>query len=486
MEFNSLKPNFVEEFFLLDRLVFKHAGVIPTIGGHPITGSIVCDMVVKYLESIKMRSGMLSAISEIPTQAQLIAKMAAERAIKTAKEKYDQGMQGVQTKLPLPLGVVHQQHLRCLADAETTLIDTAIGVEEADRLLLLHDLRQFVAEEESLLSFRPDVAIFVNESMLKGGLLRILQRNEELSSQATSDLFTTLYDPIGKGCREEPCEYASVEAFDAAVAALKVSLLEESRKQGVEAAMVHLLESNPRVVKDRETVIFSGFDAKFQAMQQQHAQEIELLKTETQKSMAKETSERSKGLLKAADECVKLRAALEGHNKAHGATVTEIRDKISTVKTEAKAALDTVEKDFNEKISSCAGSLESAKTELTKNVDAKIDALEEKIQGLKKGAEDLEEDHTEEDHTEGPWVESLSLKEQQKCVYQGKITWGAAVREYPDKIVVWLLKRRIGTITKQDLKNGSEALQGIGVTGGLNHDTAGILWSKLNPGDDDL
>jgi hypothetical protein len=137
-------------------------------------------------------------------------------------------------------------------------------------------------------------------------------------------------------------------------------------------------------------------------------------------------------------------------------------------------------------ISSCAGSLESAKTELTKNVDAKIDALEEKIQGLKKGAEDLEEDHTEEDHTEGPWVESLSLKEQQKCVYQGKITWGASVREYPDKIVVWLLKRRIGTITKQDLKNGSEALQGIGVTGGLNHDTAGILWSKLNPGDDDL
>ena len=43
-------------------------------------------------------------------------------------------------------------------------------------------------------------------------------------------------------------------------------------------------------------------------------------------------------------------------------------------------------------ISSCAGSLESAKTDLTKNVDAKVDALEEKIQGLKKGAEDLEED----------------------------------------------------------------------------------------------
>jgi hypothetical protein len=125
---------------------------------------------------------------------------------------------------------------------------------------------------------------------------------------------------------------------------------------------------------------------------QLHSDAREQLEKLLNAAMVKETSERSKGLLKAADECSKLRAEFEGHNKAHGATVTEIRDKINTVKTEAKVALDTVEKDFNEKLSSCAGNLESAKTELTKNVDAKVDALEEKIQGLKKGAEDLEED----------------------------------------------------------------------------------------------
>jgi uncharacterized phage infection (PIP) family protein YhgE len=272
-------------------------------------------------------------------------------------------------------------------------------------------------------------------------------------------------------------------------------------------------------------------------------------------AVAKETSERSKGLVKAADECGKLRAELEGQIKAHGATVTEIRDKINTVKTEAKADLDTVEKDFNEKISSCTGSLESAKTELTKKVDAKVDALEEKIQGLKKGADDLEEDigktltqvkdgaelalsaakgallealekHKaeslkalqtakteltkeweeaedrttaareaqegsragEEDNTKVPasWVESLSLEEQQKIRHQGRITWGAAVWEYPDKIAAWLLSRRIGTITKRHLKKGSEALKGIGVTVGLDNDTIGILWSKLNPEGDDL
>ena len=94
----------------------------------------------------------------------------------------------------------------------------------------------------------------------------------------------------------------------------------------------------------------------------------------------------------------------------------------------------------------------------------------------------------EENSTEVPasWVESLSLEEQQKIRHQGRITWGAAVWEYPDKMAAWLLSRRIGTITKRDLKKGSEALKGIGVTVCLDNDTVGILWSKLNPKGDDL
>ena len=89
---------------------------------------------------------MLSAISEIPTQAQLIAKMAAERALKTGKEKYQHGMQTVETKLPVPLACLHQQHVHCSAEAEKALIDTAIGVEEADVQTLLRQLRQFAVE----------------------------------------------------------------------------------------------------------------------------------------------------------------------------------------------------------------------------------------------------------------------------------------------------------------------------------------------------
>ena len=239
-------------------------------------------------------------------------------------------------------------------------------------------------------------------------------------------------------------------------------------------------------------------------------------------AIAKETSERGKGLVKATDEYGKLRAELEGEKSSN------------------KRVRDELDKELRT-------------TELTKNVDAKVDALEEKIQGLKKGADDLEEDigktltqvkdgaeralsaakgalleelekHKaeslkalqtakteltkereeaegrttaaseaqegsragEEDNTEVPaaWVESLSLEEQQECVHQGKITWTLAVRKYPDKIADFLLSREIGeTITKQQLKTCCDALKGIGVTVGLNSTDAGVLWKKLRPGD---
>jgi len=53
----------VEEFFLLDRLVFKMASLRPTVGAFAITGAILCDIVVKYMDTIKSRTGMLSAIT---------------------------------------------------------------------------------------------------------------------------------------------------------------------------------------------------------------------------------------------------------------------------------------------------------------------------------------------------------------------------------------------------------------------------------------
>jgi len=91
-----------------------------------------------------------------------------------------------------------------------------------------------------------------------------------------------------------------------------------------------------------------------------------------------------------------------------------------------------------------------------------------------------------ENSTEVPasWVESLSLEERQQIQHQGRITWARAVREYPDKIAAWLLSRGIGkSITQRQLKYGSAALKGIGVTAGLKTSDAMFLHEFINRGE---
>ena len=163
-----------------------------------------------------------------------------------------------------------------------------------------------------------------------------------------------------------------------------------------------------------------------------------------------------------------------------GKTLTQVKDGAERALGATKGALlEALEKHKAESLKA----LQTAKTELTKEreeAEGRTTAAREAQDGLRAG---------EEDNTEVPasWVESLSLEEQQEILHQGKITWARAVREYPDKIAAWLLSRGIGkTITKRHLKKGSEALKGIGVTVGLDNDTIGILWSKLNPKGDDL
>jgi len=111
--------------------------------------------------------------------------------------------------------------------------------------------------------------------------------------------------------------------------------------------------------------------------------------------MATETSERLKALTKAADDCAKVRSEMEDSNKAHLIAVNEVKSKIDSVQSGARQALNTVEKDLNTKITTCTGTVESLKTELTIKIDTNDDAMKEKIQGLRQEVEEAEGKMTE-------------------------------------------------------------------------------------------
>ena len=151
MEFTALKANFQEDFFLLDRLVFQLASSTATVGSDRVTGVLLAELVVRHIDAIRERKGLLSNITDLPSQAQLIAKMAAEKALKDGKTSYMKSMEAVLPRLPLPLDEVYSLHTQALSAAEEVAKEAALGVEQDDMRALCEELRAFALAEHSAL-----------------------------------------------------------------------------------------------------------------------------------------------------------------------------------------------------------------------------------------------------------------------------------------------------------------------------------------------
>lgn len=117
MDFGALKSNFQEDFYLLDRLVFSLAAE-PSVGQANPTGEILSEMVGRYIKAIREREGLLSSISDLPSQAQLIAQMAAEKALNEGRNAYSKALEALESGLPMPVGELYAFHCSALQEAE--------------------------------------------------------------------------------------------------------------------------------------------------------------------------------------------------------------------------------------------------------------------------------------------------------------------------------------------------------------------------------
>ena len=200
MDFSALRPNFQEDFFLLDRLIFGLAETAPTFGNTQVTGSVLCEMVTRYIEAIRDRKGLLASITELPSQAKLIAKMAADRALKDGQSAYIKAMDALIQRLPMSVIDLHHQHLLALADSEKTIKEVALGVDEEDMTEIKEQMRAFALEEVPGIGIITERGtVFQSVRQVKGCLLGVLQKNQELSIQAADKLFLKMYDSISTG-----------------------------------------------------------------------------------------------------------------------------------------------------------------------------------------------------------------------------------------------------------------------------------------------
>jgi hypothetical protein len=93
MPFDALSGKFKEEYVIFERSMFELASRPAEFAGETITGAVLAQLFRKYTAAVSAKVGIISELSELPTQQQMIIQLAGERAVRNAVTVYRDSMQ---------------------------------------------------------------------------------------------------------------------------------------------------------------------------------------------------------------------------------------------------------------------------------------------------------------------------------------------------------------------------------------------------------
>ena len=239
--------------------------------------------------------GLLSSITELPSQAQLIGKMAAERAVKEGKNHYKNSMDALIKELPLSLDEILERHKTALGDAEAAAQEAALGVEADDLMDVARDLRAFALTEDPMLGLSAQAEegaggsmVFCSQRRIDGYLLKVLERNEQLAQSAASKRWQQTYAPVAE--RVETCAFRDVREYDEAAAAVRRELLDAADEGcgGREVLARQLRLHSAILARDREAVLLQVLSQQMKAMEEAQTQRVNAIKESLQQELAAE------------------------------------------------------------------------------------------------------------------------------------------------------------------------------------------------------
>lgn len=125
--YSDLRPEFREEFSLLERRVLERLSRPRVLGGRPVTGAVLADLLRKYTSAIAHRSGIIRDLAHMPTQRQMVGMIAGQRAMRAAAQAYIDAMRPVAKALPV--------EERSLAAAHTAALRGALAKFQAEAVV---------------------------------------------------------------------------------------------------------------------------------------------------------------------------------------------------------------------------------------------------------------------------------------------------------------------------------------------------------------
>eukprot|EP00736_Rhodelphis_marinus_P005367 Rmarinus@m.9770 len=118
MEFRDLTQDFRDEFVIFERMIFN----LIQKGLH-LSGPDLAQLLHHYVSALTTTAstrGFVRDLAALPTRRDLVARLAGERAVKAAKQTYEDFMRKILVKLPMPckrLLQYHEQAMNVALDA---------------------------------------------------------------------------------------------------------------------------------------------------------------------------------------------------------------------------------------------------------------------------------------------------------------------------------------------------------------------------------
>ncbi len=116
--FDDLAGPFKEEFVVLERRLLERLRQTRILGGVEVTGKMVATLLRKYSEAVTEKKGAIGDIAALPTQRQMLLRMAGEKALQSALKHYAIKLRdAAKSNFPVDLPDLVGLHTKTLAEA---------------------------------------------------------------------------------------------------------------------------------------------------------------------------------------------------------------------------------------------------------------------------------------------------------------------------------------------------------------------------------
>eukprot|EP01125_Pyxidicula_operculata_P018571 TRINITY_DN6608_c1_g2_i1.p1 TRINITY_DN6608_c1_g2~~TRINITY_DN6608_c1_g2_i1.p1 ORF type:complete len:1829 (-),score=575.17 TRINITY_DN6608_c1_g2_i1:19-5268(-) len=224
LEWNELRNEFREEYAVLERQIFTSIQSARKLSGQTITGDLIALLFEKYITSISEK-GIMSDLSQLPTQQQMVVKMAGERGVKAALQEYTAAViEQLEGKLPINDTELFEKHdLGCKKARQVFLnIVNAVGDNIPKDVQEYYDLyNSKIAKWLSVINSDSDGNCFESKKLISGLYFDLLQKNSKLTKEKCEIEIRKVYQPILEKLKDIPTHYPTLQDYLADIDAAK-------------------------------------------------------------------------------------------------------------------------------------------------------------------------------------------------------------------------------------------------------------------------